>query len=91
MVDSWFSAVGGVWSILGFRRWVGGGWLLGIDFGHRWVVVLDHWVWVWVCLWLCMWVGSDFVGGGADLSFGFSRWLCREWVLGCDGFEGFPT
>ena len=31
------------------------------------------------------------MGGGADLSFGFSRWLCREWVLGCDGFEAFPA
>ena len=44
-------------------------------------VVLDYWVLV--CLWLCLWVGFDFVGGGADLGFGFSRWLCREWVLGC--------
>ena len=31
------------------------------------------------------------MGGGADLSFGFSRWLCGEWVLGCDGFEAFPA
>ena len=31
------------------------------------------------------------MGGGADLGFGFSWWLCREWVLGCDGFESFST
>ena len=46
------------------------------------MVVLDYWV----CLWLCLWVRFDFVGGGAGLGFGFSRWLCCELVLGCDGF-----
>ncbi len=73
------------WRLLEHRIVVGGRfWLLGTDFGRGWVVVLDHWVWV--CLWLCLWVRSDFVGGGVDLGFGFSQWLCREWVLGCDLF-----
>jgi hypothetical protein len=84
VVDSWFSAVDCWFSVVGGRFW-----LLGTDFGRGWVVVLDHWVWV--CLWLCLWVGYDFVGGGADLGFGFLRWLCCEWVLGCEGFEGFPA
>ena len=76
MVDSWFSAVGGVWSILGFRRWVVGSQLWAADFGY-WVPILA------VDGWLFLIIGFGFVCGyacGWDLICG---WGSRSefWVF----------
>ena len=39
--------------------------------------------------WLFLIIGLVYGGFAvADLGFGFSRWLCREWDLGCGRFAG---
>ena len=60
MVDSWFSVMGGVWSILGFRQWIVGSRLWAADFGY-WVPILavDGWFLIigfgFVCGYACGW------------------------------------
>uniref|UniRef100_A0A2N9H3Z6 Uncharacterized protein n=1 Tax=Fagus sylvatica TaxID=28930 RepID=A0A2N9H3Z6_FAGSY len=77
VVDSWFSVMGGVWLILGFRQWIVGSRLWAADFGY-WVPILA------VDGWLFLIIGFGFVCGyacGWDMIL-FSGVGCRHGCVG---------